>query len=388
MKNRTPKILIVDDNPKNIQVLASFLTAEGYELEYSTSGIEALEWLKEENFDLVLLDIMMPEMDGFEVCEKIKANPKHVDLPIIFLTAKTDAESITIAFQKGGVDYISKPFNSNELLSRVAAHVGLKMSKDRLKEMNLHLEEMVAKRTHQLNESLKELAIANTELKNLDKAKSEFMMILSHEIRTPLNGILGGIQILKEFEMPEETIEFLQMLDDSTKRLESFAMKTLEISQLQTMGKDLFKIEMLKLNELIPYLKEKFKAQIELKNLQIVESAKEIRINADFNYLAMALTQLFDNAVFHSPENGLIEIVTEEVPETAVFTISDQGKGFSDKILAKPIKTFYGDSKNIDGKKGLGLYLANIITETHSGSLKFGNKKEGGAFVRIEFPRT
>ena len=380
MKNKSPRILIVDDNPKNIQVLASFLTEEGYDLEYSTNGVDALQWISDENFDLILLDIMMPEMNGFEFCEKIKSEAKNIDLPIIFLTAKTDIESITKAFQIGGVDYVSKPFNSEELLARVATHISLKQSKDKLKDMNLHLEEKVAERTNQLAE-------ANVELQALDKAKSEFMMILSHEIRTPLNGILGGIQILREYEMPQETLEFFQMLDDSTQRLESFAIKTLEISQLRTMGKALLKLEPFKLNELITYCFERFKSKTTLKNLIVKLPTQEIIVHADFNYLDLALTQLIDNAIYHSPENAVIKIIVEETPGLVLCTILDQGEGFSDKILNKPIKTFYGDTLNIDQKKGLGLYLAKIITETHGGHLRFGNRKEGGAYVSLELQK-
>ncbi|MFH0999567.1 MAG: response regulator, partial [Bacteroidota bacterium] len=154
MNKKTPKILIVDDNPKNMQVLAGFLTESGYELEYSLNGMQALQWVGAEDFDLILLDIMMPEMDGFEVCEKIKSSSKNNDLPIIFLTAKTDIESIKKAFQMGGVDYISKPFNGEELLSRVSTHIELKCSKDRLKHINKKLDELVKERTRELENTV------------------------------------------------------------------------------------------------------------------------------------------------------------------------------------------------------------------------------------------
>ncbi len=384
MKDKNSKLLIVDDNPKNIQVLSGFLSENGYEFEYSINGAEALTWVDAEDFDLILLDIMMPEMDGFEVCEKIKSYTKNKDLPIIFLTAKTDIESISKAFSIGGVDYLTKPFNSQELIARVNTHIELKRSKDQLKEMNAGLEKLVDQRTHQLWKSMDDLAVANKELENLDQAKSEFMLLMSHEIRTPLNGILGGIQILKEYELPEETMEFLEMLDDSTKRLESFSMKTLEISQLRTMGKTLLKPEALRIADMLSDQMERNKSKTELKNLSTKVSVQDTLIMADSSYLHMALTELFDNAVYNSPKGGVIKVLVEETGDRVQCTILDQGEGFSEKILEKPIKSFYGSFHNIDQKKGLGLYLANQIIEAHGGSLSFGNREEGGAFVQLE----
>lgn len=126
------KILIVDDNPKNIQLLANILDSEGYEIEYTTNGYEAIEWSKELSFDLILLDIMMPEINGYDVCTKIKENKDNQDTPIIFLTAKTATENIIQAFESGGADYITKPFNTLELLSRIKNQIKIQESKKSL----------------------------------------------------------------------------------------------------------------------------------------------------------------------------------------------------------------------------------------------------------------
>jgi phosphoserine phosphatase RsbU/P len=127
-----PGILVVDDNMKNIQVLGGFLLNEGFDVEFSLEGKSAIEWVGKQNFDLVLLDIMMPEMDGYEVCTIIKSKAENKDLPIIFITAKTDHESIIKGFETGAVDYITKPFIKSELLARVKSHIEIKRSRDRL----------------------------------------------------------------------------------------------------------------------------------------------------------------------------------------------------------------------------------------------------------------
>lgn len=130
LSTQSSKVLIVDDEPKNIQVLANTLSREGYQIEYATNGDDAIDWVKNGHFDLILLDIMMPEIDGFQTCEQIKNNEESGDIPIIFLTAKTDKESIVKGFKSGGTDYITKPFNEEELLARVNTHIKLQKSKN------------------------------------------------------------------------------------------------------------------------------------------------------------------------------------------------------------------------------------------------------------------
>lgn len=144
------RILIVDDNPKNLQVLGNILKSEGYFVEFAMNGKAVFSWLESDSFDLILLDIMMPEMDGFEVCKIIRNDLKDWDTPIIFLTAKTDRESIVHGFEIGGHDYISKPFDSRELLVRVKTQIELKKSKEDLKSLNLELENKVKERTFEL----------------------------------------------------------------------------------------------------------------------------------------------------------------------------------------------------------------------------------------------
>lgn len=125
-------ILVVDDNPKNLQVLGKFLKDEGLTVEFAIDGENALEWINQLDFDLILLDIMMPGLSGYDVCERIKQNEKKKDTPIIFLTAQTDTESIVKGFEVGAVDYITKPFNRKELLARVSTQLKIKKSQEEI----------------------------------------------------------------------------------------------------------------------------------------------------------------------------------------------------------------------------------------------------------------
>ena len=138
--DNSANVLIVDDVPDNIQVAMNFLKEEPYNLSFATRGQEALALMKTHEYDLVLLDIMMPEMDGFEVCRRIKAEPRLQDIPIIFVTAKVDVDSISQGFHAGAVDYLCKPFHAEELLARVNTHLSLYRAKKLLQQNNLSLQ--------------------------------------------------------------------------------------------------------------------------------------------------------------------------------------------------------------------------------------------------------
>ncbi len=146
-------ILIVDDEPKNVQLLGSILQKENYNIEFALNGEEAIEWVNSHPFQMILLDIMMPGIDGLEVCRHIKAETSSKDVPIIFLSAKADSESINKGFDAGAVDYLTKPFNTRELLSRIQSHLLLSQLQNRLKATNQILEKKVAERTGELEQS-------------------------------------------------------------------------------------------------------------------------------------------------------------------------------------------------------------------------------------------
>ena len=128
----TPLILIVDDNPKNLQILGNYLRNEGFKIEFALDGKSALDWIGRTEFDLILLDIMMPGMDGFEVCKILKSDPDNQKIPVIFLTAKVDTESIVNGFDLGAVDYVIKPFNQKELIARVKTQIEIKRGRDEI----------------------------------------------------------------------------------------------------------------------------------------------------------------------------------------------------------------------------------------------------------------
>jgi sigma-B regulation protein RsbU (phosphoserine phosphatase) len=143
--NEKPLVLIVDDVPKNLQVLGNILRKKEYKIAAATSGKQALDMVEKILPDLILLDIMMPDIDGFEVCEKLKGSPRSKDIPVIFLTAKTGTEDIVRGFEVGAVDYLTKPFNSTELLARAHTHIELKKARDKERELIFKLRDALKK---------------------------------------------------------------------------------------------------------------------------------------------------------------------------------------------------------------------------------------------------
>lgn len=139
-----PLILLVDDMPKNLQVLGNILSEDEFDIAIATDGSQALKIINEIKPDLILLDIIMPEIDGYEVCKKIKSSEETSGIPIIFITAKTETEDIVKGFSLGAVDYVTKPFNSVELLARVKTHIELKLARDRQEELIASLKEALA----------------------------------------------------------------------------------------------------------------------------------------------------------------------------------------------------------------------------------------------------
>jgi len=368
MDNKINSILIVDDTPKNLQVLGNTLKLENFKVEFAINGFQALDWIKKKDFDLILLDVMMPEMDGYEVCEKIRANDKYKNLPIIFLTAKTDSESIVKGFEIGAQDYISKPFNTAELLIRVSTQLELKNSKTKLENMNEWLESEVKKRTNELKQAYEELEIVNQDLVGLDKAKSDFLTIISNEIRTPLNGIMGTLHILKNKIDSAEMINLVNVLDDSVNRLEKFTSYALLMTSLKT-GKYEFKLEKIQIAQAIDIGLFELSELIKKHKIKITNNiSDEIEFTIDNKLFVQSIIGIFQNLVSHSKVESDISINFDS--EINKIEIECSGLKFSDNILKKEL------TDNIDqgSEFGVELNLAALIIRSMKGEITIQNK--------------
>ena len=374
-------ILIVDDVAKNIQVLGSILRPLGYKLGFATGGKQAIQWIKKQTFDLVLLDIMMPEISGFDVCKEIRKIESYNDIPVIFLTAKTDSESLVKGFEIGAQDYVTKPFEANELLARVKTHLQLKHSKSLLGETNKWLEQEVAERTA-------DLVAAKKELEELDAVKNEFLNVLNHELRTPLNGILGGLSIIKEYDIPEETEQFVHMLDKSAKRLEKFTYKTLDISALRAKGKEVLFMEDHNLVDILHEVQGELSTLSEQKNISVnlACSMDVIPIHADKEKIRNTISFVVENAIQFSEPGSIIHIILKREGRNTVCTIKDQGPGFSDYAMQQLFKPFSNIKQHVDSNVGLSLYYAKLVMDAHGGTISVEKNKPNGSVINLLIP--
>jgi two-component system, sensor histidine kinase and response regulator len=381
-----PAILIVDDNPQNLQVLGKILQENKYEIEFAINGEVALVWLKKRQFDLILLDINMPGMNGFEVCRKIRSNPVMNNVPVIFLSADTDRESILKGFEFGAQDYVTKPFDSRELLARVRTHLALKDSLEKLEKLNMLLEEKVDERTQQLKEANLKLEALNLRLLDLDRAKTEFLNLISHQIRTPLNGIMGPLELLKDPVYGSEIGDLVEILDMSVKRLESFSLNALLITRLKT-KQIVIKKDKIHLSNLITEVLDEEKEKFHSGNIQIRrsdETAPDL-ITGEAELIKKCIGNILDNAILYSPKDSTIEINRYVEDQNIICEIKDDGKGFATGVIDQVFEIFATGDARKDNYTGIGLSIAKMIMDVHGGSIIIGNNPGGGAFVKLLF---
>jgi len=373
------KILIVDDVARNIQILGNILSNNGYQIAYAQNGRQALKITNTQNFDLILLDIMMPEMDGYEVCKHLKNSNITASIPIIFLTAKADMESIVKGFETGGQDYITKPFNSAELIARVKTQIQLQDQKLQLKKYNMELESKVRDRTKQLQQ-------ANSLLEKLDKTKSDFLSIISHELRTPLNGIIGLTNLLGDTKVDSSQNEYIEHLKNVSERLVRFSDMALLITSLKIKKyqPDFLSVSVDHLiNSAIKKFLKENNADIKI---NYSANAVQLLIFADSDLIRQSIILILENSYKYSGKNSPIDIFVENHENNLSIEVKDYGPGFSKLALNRIFELFgAGDVSHIEGS-GLSLAAVKLIIDMHNGIIEASNSKEAGAIIRMKFP--
>ena len=383
------KILIIDNQADNVFSLEQILIGNDFEIKNVPNELEALPILKDQQVDLILIDINLPDLESFSICQTIKTNRDWVIIPVIVMVGIDDLPLVNRIFDSGADDYILKPLIDKELLTKLAILIELKYSRQMAKKMNQMLETKVAQRTNELEDSLKKLSQANKELGILEIAKSEFFNLISHEIRTPLNGILGSLALIERYKLPDEVSRYFTLLDFSVKRLENFSNTILEASVLRIKGEkalvfketDLVNIMELAMDQSLSQFPEKY---------IVIELQKEITntfLKGDPKYLLKCFGAILENAFKFSPAGEKVEInITRESDQYIKVTIADSGKGFSKVSLDHIFSPLSNLGGHVDKNIGMGLHIAKLIIEAHSGFIKVGNRNPTGAIVEIRIP--
>ncbi|MDR2887643.1 MAG: hybrid sensor histidine kinase/response regulator [Bacteroidales bacterium] len=384
MNKEEGKILIVDDNYENLQVLGIHLQEIGYDIEFATSGKAALDWLENDEFDLVLLDINMPGMNGFEVCNKIRTNTKLNNLPIIFLSAENQRESILKGLTIGGQDYVTKPFDSRELSVRVKTHIDLKKSIYALEALNQTLEKKIEERTRQLK-------IAKEKAEESDRMKHAFLNNFSHEIRTPLVGIVSTAEIIIQSEqLSDDDKKFcLTSIKESSNRLLDTIGNVLEMSQLLS-GSITADFKNTAPQKIVQTIHKEYADMFKNKNLSLnIETGGTIdEITTDPVILKKILVQLVSNALKFT-ENGHVTIGIKPLAGQVEIFVSDTGLGMDDKTIDNLFNAFFQrdpSNKRVTEGAGLGLTIVHSLCRLLKGEINVTSTPGQGTCIRIILP--
>ena len=302
-------ILIVDDEEKNIKLLKGMLVSEDYHLYGAPNGNEALKMVPDISPDLILMDVMMPGIDGFEACMNLKSKKELKNIPVIFLTAKSETTDIIEGFKKGGVDYITKPFKKEELLVRVKTHMELANTRRLLKE-----------RAEELNAA--------------NDAKDRLFSIIAHDLRHPLADLKSLLELLLfDFDRltKEKIIECFKLIKDSTDETYNLLQNLLQWSRKEMWSLH-YEPEAFLLNDTINSTINLFKQSSGKKNIKInFESGNNVKVFADKDMVETILRNLLNNAIKFSYKDGSIVISNKIKDNMAEISLQDFGAGISEE---------------------------------------------------------
>ncbi|MBF0428221.1 MAG: response regulator [Magnetococcales bacterium] len=359
-----PKILIVDDTPINLKLLVNALSAN-YEILVATNGENALRLAETEQPDLILLDIMMPEMDGYEVCRRLKAHPTLQAIPVIFVTAMEAEAAETKGFMLGAVDYVVKPFNVNIVSLRIKNQL-------ELQQYRQHLEKLVEQRTAELEKS-------KTSAESGNRAKRDFLMIISHELRTPLNQIIGYSDLLEPLLTEGESKKFLGNITKAGSSLLQLIENTIAFVSMEHATKRA-DCSPFYLRDFLDQLQQEFAADALKKGIQLVWSVDESipdYVEGDEKRLKFAMQQLIGNAIKFTHEGAVsLEVLPAperdppEPPDTVLFKVKDSGIGIAEESNETIFKCFT-QIEPVTTRKyggiGLGLSIVKRCVELMDG---------------------
>ncbi|WP_354090545.1 hybrid sensor histidine kinase/response regulator [Clostridium gasigenes] len=361
MEKNGDKVLIVDDATFNIRIVTKILKDAGYDIYTANSGVKAILEVKKNKVDLILLDVMMPELDGYQVNKLLKKNKDTKDIPIIFLTARDDSFSLVKAFEEGAVDYVTKPFNENELLSRIKTHLELERTRKKLKESNL--------------------------------TKDKFFSIIGHDLKNPIGAIRGlanelvqNIDELDKHEIKDFSNRILRNSDKVCQLLEGI----LEWARVQS-DKIEYKPTILNLREVVNKSVKLLSLNARKKNISMIVLIQDnVEVYADFNMLNTVIRNLIYNAIKFTYENGKILITVYMEENCCKISVKDTGIG----IKKENMKKLFGIDSNFTTRgteneegTGLGLILCKEFVERNGGSIFIDSEYGNGSCFSFTVPK-
>lgn len=378
IEEREAEILIVDDMPANIQMVSLMLKERGYKVRTALDGKLGLQSVQNKLPDLILMDINMPGMDGFEVCRQLKSDDRTKEIPVIFISSLSVTMDKVNAFQVGGVDYVEKPFRLEEVFARIETHLKIRKLQRELARQNQNLENIVSERTSQLAEAHRRLSI-------MDRTKSEFLRLISHELRTPLNGIFGVAELLlDENERNPAVIGLRDMFNISRDTMMKILDDALLLTQLEVSG-DIFSSQSAPLDFILESATASLKNYSHARPVVILPefTPAGINVQGDSSLLVKAFTSLLETASRFS-SGGPVSIVCKRTPSSVEIAISAKGRVIPVDMLADFFEVFSVSKPIKDvGDLGLGPPVAQRIISLFSGSVAARNDSPSGVTFTV-----
>ncbi len=366
-------ILIVDDSVGNLQILAEMLRSKGFYLQVARDGASALDVVAQKAPDLILMDVIMPDLDGYEVCRRLRNLPQTKDTPIIFISALTDMDDKVKGFQAGGSDFITKPFQREEVFARINLHLQLKHAREELRQC-------------------RDLEDARARAEAANRAKSEHLAAISHDIRTPLHGVLNyadfGIRNIEKAPR-DKLLTYFKQIGVCGERLMQLLAPVLELASLET-GRVEFRKErhdvLPMINSVIADLYSEVRAKkmaVELREPETTQTVfgDQAKIREVFHHLLSNAVQFSDEGkkiTIHVAQSQIQPQNGPAVQAVEIFFI-DQGVGVPEEEYPRIFDSFFqsGQTPTGAGGKGIGLAICQKIIQGHQGDIRAEPNPEG-----------
>jgi two-component system sensor histidine kinase/response regulator len=377
--NAKPTLLIVDDEERNIRLLKALLAPQNYNLREAMNGEEALQRIAEEPPDMVLLDVMMPKINGFEVCRRLKQDEKTKTIPVILVTALSEKQHRVQALEAGADDFISKPVDQTELTVRVKSLLRIKSYQD------------------EISDRLLEIAAKNARLLELEKVRDGLSHMIVHDLRNPLTAISTYLQLssLDAENLSESQQKRVDRCLFFCQELERMIQTLLDISKMEE-GKMQLNREAIDLSEMVGEVLERFTPTGEERKIALSFSGNgDIpKIALDRSILKRVITNLVDNAIRYTPKGGAIAVSLDSAPweEVVCLSVKDSGSGlpaeYHQKIFDKFEQVRLKKDGDRAGSSGLGLTFCKMAVEAHGGKIWVESEGLGkGCTFFIQLPK-
>jgi two-component system sensor histidine kinase/response regulator len=358
--HRPVRILVVDDQETNRKVVGEILGQFGFDIVLAGDGDQALHRMEHQPVDLVLLDVLMPGRDGFEVCRMIRAQSRWADIPVIFLSAADDKDLIVRALEVGGVDYVTKPFNRAELMSRVRTHLALKAARDHLRQ--------------------------------LAEDKDELLGILAHDLKNHLGGMQMSVQLLRDRAMThhdERLDRITANVLHSTEQMFSFVREFLANSAAEREAP--LNLHTLSLNQAAATAVQQYAETANRKAMTIVqEPGPELSVLADREALAQVLDNLVSNAIKFSERGKTVRIsLAPAGGGGALLRVQDEGPGFTEEDKSRMFRRYCRLSARPtagEPSTGLGLSIVSKLVQAMGGDIQCQSAPGHGATFLVSLP--